>query len=83
MDWYEHYEVAKRAISHMEDSFPDADFRPEGDWVSALETGMQAHAALAEVIIHCTQEAYSQGATKKRLAAILEMSPSGLRGLRR
>jgi hypothetical protein len=83
MDWYENYEAAKRHVTRMEDSFPDADFRPEGDWVAALRSGMAAHTALAEVLIHCTQEAYKAGATKKSLAVILDMSPSGLRGLRR
>jgi hypothetical protein len=82
-DWHDHYEKAKRTLSAMEDSFPDAEFRPEGNWLTALQVGMQAHHALAEVLIHCTHEAYRQGATKKRLAAVLEMSPSGLRGLRR
>jgi hypothetical protein len=83
MEWYEEYEKAKRALSRMEDHFGDAQSERDPEWLTALLAGMQAHRALAEVLIHCTQEAYKAGATKKRLATILEMSPSGLRGLQR
>jgi hypothetical protein len=86
MDWHDQYEAALRHASNMQDYFQrttEAGDLEEADWIAVLRSGMAAHKALAEVLIHATHEAYAQGATKKELAVILEMSPSGLRGLQR
>jgi hypothetical protein len=81
MDWYEHYEAAMRHLRSLEDSFPDADFRPEGDWLQACRTISTFQDHFGEVAVHCAQQAYSAGATKKDVAAALSMPVSTLRGM--
>lgn len=81
MGWYEHYEAALRHLRSLEDCFPDADFRPEGNWLQACRTISAFQDHFGEVAVHCAQQAYNAGETKKRIAEALSMPPSTLRGM--
>ena len=83
MDWYEHYETALRNLRAVEDSFPDADFRPEGNWLMACRVLGAAQDHIGEVAMHCVQSAYDAGASKKAIADALGFPVSTLRGLKK
>ena len=83
MDWYEHYETALQHLRSLEDSFPDQEFRPEGDWLQACRTIGTLQDHIGEIAMHCVQQAYTAGASKKAIATALSIPPSTLRGLAR
>lgn len=77
MDWFDHYEAANRAMGRVEDESR----KEHPDWLSIVRWLGRVQEHFGEVAVYCVQQAYDQGATKKQLAAALNMSPSVLRGM--
>jgi hypothetical protein len=74
MDWHDHYETAVRALARVED-------HAETDPLAALRWLAACSDHFGDVALPLAQRALDQGATKKAIAAAINVPPSYLRGM--